>query len=108
MSRFINANPGLQSRFNKYYTFEDYKPNELLSIFEGICRQNHFDLNEKAKIVLSEKFTKLYANRDKSFGNGRLVRNIFEETIDRQANRLAKLSRISKEMMMEISSEDVP
>lgn len=108
MSRFINANPGLQSRFNKYYTFEDYKPNELLSIFESICRQNHFDLNEKAKIVLSEKFTKLYANRDKSFGNGRLVRNIFEETIDRQANRLAKLSRISKEMMMEISSEDVP
>jgi len=108
MSRFINANPGLKSRFNKYYNFEDCKPEELLSIFQLICRQNHFELEPEAKLALLDKLTKLYANRDKTFGNGRLIRNIFEETIDRQANRLAAFSRISKEMMMKISHDDIP
>lgn len=107
MSRFIDANPGLQSRFNKYFYFENYKPNELLKIFEKICRQNHFKLTEKSKQVLLKKFTELYTNRDKKFGNGRLVRNIFEKTIERQANRLVKISGVSKEMMMTIMPEDI-
>nr|WP_282440340.1 hypothetical protein [Brasilonema sp. UFV-L1] len=54
-----------------------------------------------------KKFTELYTNRDQNFGNGRLVRNIFEKTIERQANRLVKNSRISKEMMMTIMPEDI-
>lgn len=108
MSRFINANPGLKSRFNKYYNFEDYNPDELLSIFKLNCQQNHFELDPKAKLALLDKLNKLYASRDKTFGNGRLVRNIFEETIDIQANRLATLTRISKEMMMKIIQDDIP
>ncbi len=107
MSRFIAANPGLQSRFNKYFYFDHYKPHELLKIFEKICQQNHFKLAEKSKQVLLKKFTELYTNRDQNFGNGRLVRNIFEKTIERQANRLVKNSRISKEMMMTIMPEDI-
>jgi SpoVK/Ycf46/Vps4 family AAA+-type ATPase len=108
MSRFIAANPGLKSRFNKYFYFDDYKPNELLTIFEKICEQNHFKLTEKSKIVLLKNLTDLYASRDKKFGNGRLVRNIFEKTIEKQANRLIKISRVSKEMMMTILPEDIP
>jgi hypothetical protein len=50
----------------------------------------------------------LYSNRDKTFGNGRLVRNLFEKTIEKQANRLVKLSPVSKEMMMTILPEDIP
>jgi len=107
MSRFIDANPGLKSRFNKYFYFEDYKPNELLSIFQLICEKNHFELDKEAKKVLFEKFTNLYASRDRSFGNGRLVRNIFEKSVERQANRLTKISRVSKEMMMKISPDDI-
>ncbi|MBD2500845.1 AAA family ATPase [Anabaena azotica] len=108
MSRFIDANPGLQSRFNKYFYFEDYQPDELLNIFEKICEQNHFQLTEKAKQVLLNKLTDLYTNRDKKFGNGRLVRNIFEKTIEKQANRLVKLSEVNKKMMMTIDLEDIP
>ncbi|KAB8331983.1 AAA family ATPase [Scytonema tolypothrichoides VB-61278] len=107
MSRFIDANPGLQSRFNKYFYFENYKPNELLNIFEKICKQNHFKLTEKSKQVLLNKFTELYTNRNNKFGNGRLVRNIFEKTIERQANRLVKICGLSKEMMMTIMPEDI-
>ncbi|MUG94546.1 AAA family ATPase [Scytonema sp. UIC 10036] len=108
MSRFMDANPGLKSRFNKYFYFDDYKPNELLTIFEKICDRNHFLLSEKSKDTLLNKFTYLYRSRDSKFGNGRLVRNIFEKTVERQANRLVKLSGISKEMMMTIVPEDIP
>ncbi len=107
MTRFIDANPGLKSRFNKYFYFEDYNPTELLTIFEKICEQNHFKLTEKSKTVLLNKLTDLYVNRDQKFGNARLVRNIFEKTIERQTNRLVKYSRVSKEMMSTIMPEDI-
>ena len=108
MSRFIDANPGLQSRFNKYFYFEDYQPKELLHIFEKICEQNHFSLTEQSQKTLLSKLNDLYVSRDKKFGNGRLVRNIFEKTIEKQANRLVKIAGVSKEMMMKILPEDIP
>lgn len=107
MSIFINANPGLQSRFNRYFYFEDYKPEELLNIFERICKQQHYRITPKGKEKLLKHFTKLYSEKNKSFGNGRLVRNIFEKTIERQANRLVKITDVNKEMMMTITWEDI-
>lgn len=108
MSRFIDANPGLKSRFNKYFYFDDYTPNELLTIFEKISQQNHFKLTDKSKKVLLNKLTDLYENRDNKFGNGRLVRNIFDKTIEMQANRLVKISETNKEILMTIMPEDIP
>lgn len=108
MSKFINSNPGLQSRFNKYFYFDDYKPQELFSIFEEICQKNHFYLNEASREVLLNKLNDLYTKRDKNFGNGRLVRNLFEKTIERQANRLVMLTGVGKEEMMTIMPEDIP
>jgi stage V sporulation protein K len=107
MSRFIDVNPGLQSRFNRYFYFDDYKPEELLNIFEGICKQQHYKITPRGQEKLLEYFTKLYAEKNKSFGNGRLVRNIFEKTIERQANRLVKIAEVNKEMMMTITWEDI-
>ncbi|MDZ8051765.1 MAG: AAA family ATPase [Aulosira sp. ZfuVER01] len=107
MSRFIDANPGLQSRFNKYFYFEDYQPNDLLNIFENICEQHHFHLTEQSQKALLHKLNDLYVSRDKKFGNGRLVRNIFEKTIEKQANRLVTIPGVSKEMMMQIMPEDI-
>jgi stage V sporulation protein K len=108
MSRFINANPGLSSRFNKYFYFADYTPAELLNIFESICQQHHFQLNQPAQAALLAKLSDLYANKDKHFGNARLVRNLFEKTAERQANRLIKLDKVSRELMMTILTEDLP
>lgn len=108
MSHFINANPGLQSRFNRYFNFQDYSPDELLVIFRKICEQSHFNLAEQSRDILLKKLTLLYENRDKRFGNGRLVRNIFDKTVEKQANRLSKLSKVSKEMLMTIILEDIP
>lgn len=108
MSRFMNANPGLSSRFNKYFYFADYQPHELLEMFEQVCQQNHFQLTQTARETLLDKLSNLYTNRDQSFGNGRLVRNLFEKTIERQANRLVNQSTVTKEIMMTILPEDIP
>jgi stage V sporulation protein K len=108
MLKFIDANPGLQSRFNKYFYFEDYNPEELLNIYENICGNNEFKLAEATKEALINKFTDLYNNRDKNFGNGRLVRNIFDKTIEKQANRLVEIHDTNKETIMTILPEDIP
>lgn len=108
MSRFIDSNPGLKSRFNRYFYFEDYQPKELLAIYKNLCEQNHFKLESSGQQILLDKFTLMYSDRDKSFGNGRLVRNIFEKTIEKQANRLVKLTKINPEMMTMILAEDIP
>lgn len=78
-----------------------------LKIFEGICKQQHYRITPRGKEKLLEYFTKLYQEKDKSFGNGRLVRNIFEKTIERQANRLVEIAELNKEMMMTITGEDI-
>jgi hypothetical protein len=111
MSRFINSNPGLQSRFNRYFYFEDYTPDELLLIFQKTCEQYHFKLSSEAREKLLNKLTALYHQKDKSFGNGRLVRNLFEQTYQKMASRLGKekssFSDIDQETMMTILPEDI-
>ena len=86
---------------------EDYTPEELLAIFEKMCEENCYKVNLQAREVLLDKFKELYINRTSNFGNGRLARNIFEKTIEQQASRLSKINNISKDMMIEIISEDI-
>ena len=108
MSTFIESNPGLKSRFNRYFYFNDYKPDELLAIFEKFCDKSHFKLTDATRYRLKELFTNLYSNRDRSFGNARIVRNLFEKSIERQANRLAVLSDLTDELLTTLLPEDIP
>ncbi|HEY9621747.1 MAG TPA: AAA family ATPase [Crinalium sp.] len=108
MSIFIESNPGLKSRFNRYFYFNDYIPDELVAIFEKLCEKSHFKLTPDAKTVLHDVLYRYYSNRDRTFGNARLVRNLFEKTIERQANRLAVLSSLTDELLITIRPEDIP
>ncbi len=92
MERFLRSNPGLQSRFNKYFYFDDYDGAQLLEIFEGMCRKNGYVLTEAAHTAAETFFQRLYAARDDNFGNARDVRNLFEDMVVRQADRLAAAS----------------
>ena len=107
MNRFIGSNPGLQSRFTRYLKFNDYLPEEMLAIFEKMCQSHQYIVSSQAKNKLLEKFATLYENRNSSFGNGRLVRNMFEKTLEKQATRLAKIKNIDRNMMVKIVSEDI-
>lgn len=107
MIDFIDTNPGFKSRFNRYITFPDYTPNELFDIFESKCKKLDYHLTEEAKTKLKSTFENAYSSRDKSFGNGRFVRNIFEKTLEQQANRIAKESNLTKEILTTITEDDV-
>lgn len=108
MSEFIESNPGLKSRFNRYFYFNDYEPDELLSIFEKFCSKSHFKLTDATRNRLKDLFTSLYNTRDRTFGNARIVRNLFEKSIERQANRLAVLSDLTDEVLTTLLPEDIP
>lgn len=106
MDEFIHSNPGLESRFNRYLHFDDYNIDEMLKIFEMRVKNGGYALNENAKDEVKAFIEK--ANSDPvSFGNARGVRNLFEQVLIHQANRLAKETEITRETLMEITEEDV-
>lgn len=108
MQTFINANPGLQSRFNRYIEFPDYSADELAQIFEFNLTKNEYTIADDAKMLLNEYLNNIVATKDERFGNARFIRNLFEKTIERQANRLAKESNITTKMLTTIVKTDLP
>jgi len=107
MNNFISSNPGLKSRFNKYFTFSDYTPEQLLSILDSFCLKATFVLTDDAREVAKKIMEQLYSKRDKSFGNARDVRNVFETAINLQANRIVDLPQVDEKILTEIVASDL-
>ncbi|GJQ63989.1 MAG: hypothetical protein SCALA702_30420 [Melioribacteraceae bacterium] len=80
METFLTSNPGMKSRFNHFFNFDDYSPDELMAIYKMMLDKDQYHLNENAEILLKKEFIKLYRSRDKTFGNARLVRKFVEDT----------------------------
>ena len=108
MKGFISSNPGLESRFNRYIDFPDYSAEELLQIFESRMRKYDYCFAQGAKEHLLLYFEKAVAQKDANFGNGRFVRNVFEKTVERQANRLAHEVHLTTDKLTRITIEDLP
>ena len=106
MKEFIHSNPGLESRFNKYIHFEDYNPEELYGIFQAICKESHFVLDDEAGEFLKAHLEEVYYNKPDNFANGRYVRNLFEKVLTKQANRLASQDNVSAEELNTLILED--
>ena len=107
MERFIHSNPGLESRFNKYFHFDDYDAGELLAIFRSLCKKNGYALSPEGDAWAEGALRELYENRDENFGNARDVRNLFERAVARQADRVARLESPTREQLMELRAEDL-
>lgn len=107
MNQFLNANPGLRSRFNKFIYFDDYKPNELVSIFRNMCNSSAYKASDSCLEYVKQFFEKRYMERTDNFANGRDVRNFFENAIVNQANRLSGLDDISDEALTKLELDDV-
>jgi SpoVK/Ycf46/Vps4 family AAA+-type ATPase len=108
MRNFLRSNPGLESRFNKFFYFEDYTPEEMAAIFEHFCSQFDYRMTPAARRKLVRLFEGAYRLRDDVFGNGRFARNLFERAISRQATRLAALEAITDEELFTIEEPDIP
>ncbi len=107
MEEFINSNPGLKSRFNKYIEFPDYSVDELEEIFYSNCSRYDYVVEEEAKKHVREMIVARKMQKQENFANAREVRNMFEEIITNQARRVAELESPSQDEMMLLKLEDL-
>ena len=105
MDKFLKANPGLNSRFDKRLQFHDYNAEELMAIAEKMIREQSYKLTSAAKTQLKAVMEDMYMKRDKFFGNARAVRNIVLDVIKFQNLRSSKLA--STKQNSSISVEDI-
>lgn len=107
MERFINSNPGLKSRFNKYIEFPDYTIDELMGIFDMNCGKYDYIIEDSARQHVREKLSLMKLSSPENFANARAVRNLFEEIITNQAGRIAAKENPTLEDMKTITNEDL-
>lgn len=108
MGEFIHSNPGLESRFNKYFYFDDYDGEQLFAIFQMRCRKNGYTLDNEASEYARTFLQRLYDERDENFGNARDVRNYFEWAVAFQADRIAAIEGdVDKDTLMALTVEDL-
>lgn len=107
MHKMIRSNPGLSSRVGTTLEFDDYSPEELCRIFGLIAAKAKYELPTQSRRRLLRGFTYLYATRDRHFGNGRTARNSFERSVKRLANRLSKVTEVSRELLTTLQPEDI-
>ena len=107
IEQFINSNPGLRSRFNRYVHFDDYTEEELFQIFILQAQKYDYHLDDEAKGALRSLLRDKVENRQKDFGNARYVRNLFESVIENQAVRLSSNKETDKESLAIITKADI-
>lgn len=106
MDWFIEANPGLRSRFPIHISFPDYSNDELLAIADLMLQQRQYFLSRGAREEFRFVIEKEHKRHEHS-GNARLVRNLIERAIRRQAVRLLqKNCELSRDDLMVIKRED--
>ena len=107
MTEFIESNPGLKSRFNKYIYFPDYNSSELMEIFKYMCKSNDYILTQSAADVAETYLRGMSEQKIDNFANARLVRNYFERCVDRQATRIIADENINDDDLITLLREDM-
>jgi AAA+ superfamily predicted ATPase len=109
MQEFIHSNPGLRSRFDKYYQFDDYSPEDMFTIALSFFGKEDVQPDAEAASHLKNYFAFLYARRDKHFGNARTVRQVAAEAVKNQHLRLAAMKKEERtpEMLRTLVLDDV-
>ncbi|PAE44118.1 AAA family ATPase [Bacillus sp. 7884-1] len=104
MDRLLESNPGLRSRFKKFFLFPDYSAEELIAIIETYVDSFQYQLSEEARALLNQSI------ENHTFkGNGRFATNLADEMIQAQAMRLIGVTEEEEllEKAIHIESEDV-
>lgn len=107
MERFIDSNPGLRSRFNKYIEFPDYTDEELLAIFDQNCRKYQYVCEAGVREAVEKELSRRRALAGRNFANAREVRNLFEEIVTNQAGRVAAMEHPDRKAMQQILPGDL-
>lgn len=110
MNKFLESNPGLHSRFNYYFHFDDYLPKELLQIADFACKKRSVTITDDARNYISEMLVEAYRNRDHTFGNARYSYSVIDEAKMNLGLRLMShpdIKKLSNETLSKIEKEDV-
>jgi SpoVK/Ycf46/Vps4 family AAA+-type ATPase len=109
MNEFVESNPGLKSRFDRTFVFNDYSPEELYAIALSILSKEKITPNAEAEAHLKNYFNHIHSNRDKHFGNARTVRQVIAEAIKNQHLRLAEMPSAERtaELLHSLALSDV-
>ncbi len=105
MATFLDSNPGFASRFARTLSFPDYDAGELLAIFDLFTRRAGAIVEPAAREQVAKYLDRL--PRDRSFANGRTVRNLFERLVAAQAARLYGAGRVSDDALRTLVEADV-
>ena len=106
METFIESNPGLRSRFTRFIDFPHYTPEELTTIFVRLADEEGYKLSDGVVDLVRQRMVDSYVKRTENFGNGRMVRNLFEHSLTAQANRLAN-AKPTRDQLCMIVKEDL-
>ena len=107
MKKFIESNPGLKSRFNKYFEFPDYTVDELEQIFYLNCERYDYKVDEEIRHQIRARIVSKKMEQQENFANAREIRNMFEDIITNQARRVAAMENPTNEDMMTITLDDL-
>jgi SpoVK/Ycf46/Vps4 family AAA+-type ATPase len=110
MDTFLTSNPGMKSRFNMYYEFPDYTPQELMLIAEFSCKKRGVNFNEESKTALYKRLVEAYRERDNSFGNARYVNSLIDEAKMNMGLRVMQSvdpTQLSKEELSTLTDADI-
>lgn len=107
MRRFVDANPGLRSRFTRTVTFADYTAPELATIYADLVRAEGFRLEPEARDAIEDVCAEMAAAAGRQFGNGRAVRTLWERTREAQASRVVRLTTRTAGDLTTVTAEDI-
>ena len=112
MQTFLDANAGLKSRINLRFDFPDYMPQELADIAEYAAAEHNVMLTKQAKAYIYDKIVKAYRNRDRFFGNARMIHQLIEKSkinlgLRIMQNTEKSTSHLTEEDLSIIQVEDV-
>jgi hypothetical protein len=106
MDEFLCSNPGLKSRFTKVIEFDDYTSDELNDILYGMCERQDFVIAEDAAEDVKKLLDKMLEEKDEDFANARSIRNLLEEAIRRQADRLITIEDCTVDDLTTLTASD--
>jgi stage V sporulation protein K len=107
MNEFLDCNPGFKSRFTEIIAFRDYTADEMAAMYLKLAADGHYTLTKDAEAVLRRKLAEAPQMFAEHFPNGRLVRNLFEDSVKYAASRVMKLPKPGKQDLTTITHADV-